>query len=193
MKKLLLTSISLALGISSAAVAAISGTSHDLSSVGSSSETCIYCHTPHSGSTSTFAPLWNRADPASTFTMYTSPTMDMTVAAAPQAQSLACLSCHDGSIAVDSFGGAAGSTFINAGAIVGPDLSTEHPVSVTYDPSQDTNFGLLATVQAALPLYGGANNQVECASCHDAHGTPFGSFLRIDNAGSALCLTCHDI
>jgi len=40
---------------------------------------------------------------------------------------------------------------------------------------------------------------VECASCHDPHGVPSAgpgslfkpTFLRVDNAGSALCLTCH--
>jgi predicted CXXCH cytochrome family protein len=32
---------------------------------------------------------------------------------------------------------------------------------------------------------------VECASCHDPHGdTPL--FLRVQNAGSALCLACHN-
>lgn len=39
---------------------------------------------------------------------------------------------------------------------------------------------------------------VECSSCHRAHGndpapanTPGDSYLRINNKGSALCLTCH--
>ncbi|MBI5275361.1 MAG: cytochrome c3 family protein [Burkholderiales bacterium] len=31
---------------------------------------------------------------------------------------------------------------------------------------------------------------VECASCHDPHTTN-GTFLRISNAGSAVCLACH--
>jgi hypothetical protein len=41
--------------------------------------------------------------------------------------------------------------------------------------------------------------EVECASCHDPHGVPSAgagssfipTFLRVANAGSALCLTCH--
>ena len=33
---------------------------------------------------------------------------------------------------------------------------------------------------------------IECASCHDPH-TDTRTFLRVDNAGSALCLSCHDI
>lgn len=45
----------------------------------------------------------------------------------------------------------------------------------------------------------GQGYEVECASCHDPHGVPdaaniefIPSFLRVDNTGSALCLTCHD-
>lgn len=50
---------------------------------------------------------------------------------------------------------------------------------------------------------GGADGQasptVECASCHDPHGVPDPTngnkfkptFLRVNNAGSAVCLTCH--
>ena len=32
---------------------------------------------------------------------------------------------------------------------------------------------------------------VECASCHDPHSTTNPTFLRVSNAGSGLCLTCH--
>lgn len=47
-----------------------------------------------------------------------------------------------------------------------------------------------------LPLYArpGANGEipfVECSSCHDPHISNK-LFLRVDNAGSRLCLTCHD-
>jgi len=32
---------------------------------------------------------------------------------------------------------------------------------------------------------------VECASCHDPHGTPNPHFLRVAKGGSKLCLSCH--
>jgi predicted CXXCH cytochrome family protein len=32
---------------------------------------------------------------------------------------------------------------------------------------------------------------VECASCHDPHTAENGTFLRIANTGSAVCLACH--
>lgn len=46
---------------------------------------------------------------------------------------------------------------------------------------------------------GAASPTVECASCHDPHGVPDPTngnkfkptFLRVNNAGSAVCLTCH--
>jgi len=50
--------------------------------------------------------------------------------------------------------------------------------------------------RADLPLYArpvasGEIPFVECSSCHDPHVTNK-LFLRVDNAGSRLCLTCHD-
>jgi len=32
---------------------------------------------------------------------------------------------------------------------------------------------------------------VECATCHDPHNSTNSTFLRISNAGSAVCFTCH--
>jgi hypothetical protein len=64
-------------------------------------ETCVYCHTPHSASST--APMWNRELPnPSGYTMYSSPNFDSKVPDAPDGISLACLSCHDGTVAVDA-------------------------------------------------------------------------------------------
>ena len=41
-------------------------------------------------------------------------------------------------------------------------------------------------VQAA-----GTYPSVECASCHDPHNVTNGTFLRVSNAASAVCLSCH--
>lgn len=51
-----------------------------------------------------------------------------------------------------------------------------------------------------LRLFGaGGSATVECATCHQEHGTPNAPvaaarkyYLRMDNAASALCTTCHD-
>ena len=167
-------------------------------------EICVVCHTPHN-SLSTLVPLWNHQTTAATFTLYSSPTLNATVGA-PTAASKACLSCHDGTVALNSFGGSTGSTFINSGYKLGTDLSNDHPVSFTYDAALATADGDLynpttktvtalggKTVDAAMLI----GHKVECASCHDVHrnkgdSPTAGDLLLVNNSGSKLCLTCHD-
>jgi hypothetical protein len=78
-------------------------------------EICVFCHTPHGGRTDVAgggAPLWNRRLSDSTlFTPYDSPNFDKAglTPGAPKGVSLACLSCHDGTIAFDSLINAPGS------------------------------------------------------------------------------------
>lgn len=174
------------------------GSKHDLTVGGTGQDVCMYCHTSHSAIGEDL-PLWNRASNApGAYTMYSSPTLDMTISAAgPQGVSLACLSCHDGTLAVDDFGGkTGGSRRITGSAKVGVDLSDDHPISLTYDPSRDPgNFKAIGTAQAAgLRFYGPSANQVECSTCHDPHdATTASAFLRISNDSSNLCMSCHDV
>lgn len=79
-------------------------------------EVCVFCHTPHGGRTDVAgggAPLWNRAlPPSNQFTTYDSPNFDNDLGAetaGPKGVSLACLSCHDGTIALDAMINAPGS------------------------------------------------------------------------------------
>ena len=123
-----------------------------------------------------------------------------------------CLACHSRGVGVVG----AGATDFTVFAI-GTDLRNDHPVGVRFPaagPGVDfnaptaTRAGLrwFDTVANNFPdtrevrLYdSGEGFEVECASCHDPHGVPSGaagstfnpSFLRVPNAGSALCLTCH--
>jgi predicted CXXCH cytochrome family protein len=75
---------------------------------------------------------------------------------------------------------------------LGTDLSNDHPISMTYPTAaEDPEFNLppdLTDGWAGTPLFSG---MVECASCHDVHDPNFVPFLRQSNAGSSLCLTCH--
>jgi predicted CXXCH cytochrome family protein len=188
------------------------------STTGNTDEVCVFCHTPHAGS-NIGAPLWNRQTPVGPYTMYDnafSSTIDMTVAGSPQGVSAACLSCHDGTIAFDvlvnattsvsgaynyTAGGADQAwTFTGADSMAGrglpvefgTNLTNQHPISVTYDPTQDTAFNTAASVTTAgLVLYGAGANQVECGTCHNPHDTTTVPFLRISNGASALCTTCH--
>ena len=187
--------------------AGISGSKHDFSGAawnnGGVGEICQPCHTPHNASTDPSGPLWNHSNTltaASTFGYYTNSTMNATDIGDPSGVSMACLSCHDGTVAMDAFGGAAGTPgsytmeIINSDKSVGLDLSNDHPISFTYDPALASADGGLHNptnkVIADL-LIGG---KLECSSCHDVHGSPVAAtnLLTIDNAGSLLCLTCHD-
>lgn len=192
---------------STTANATIVGTSHDFSAEAwdVEGEICNACHTPHNA-ISTMVPLWNHTTTTAVFTPYTSTgTLDATdVDATLGNESKACLSCHDGTVALDSYGGATGATTMTGFALVGNDLSNDHPVGFTYNAALATADGELEDpVTAASPitgstgtiatdmLYGASNDQLECASCHDVHDNTNGSFLIASNAVSALCLSCH--
>lgn len=213
MKKLLviLTALAFVVGFSTASFAIITGSAHDFSAAGwnSTGEICVTCHTPHNADTTVASsPLWNHEVTTATFTLYTSGTLDATLGQ-PAGVSKLCLSCHDGTVALENFGTTTtGTTMIgsvNAAADLTTDISNDHPVSFTYDaalatsdgeiydPTSQTS-GLGGTIDADM-LFGTTpgSKTLECASCHDPHNTPgIAKLLRKDNAGSTLCLTCHD-
>ena len=66
---------------------------------------CVFCHTPHGSNTDvTAAPLWNKATTNATYQIYSTGTMQATApgTSLTGSASLACLSCHDGSQAMDN-------------------------------------------------------------------------------------------
>jgi hypothetical protein len=63
---------------------------------------CVYCHTPHGANKQIQAPLWNRTINPGNYTIYDKPTTLMRPIGLPGPNSLTCLSCHDGTIAIDS-------------------------------------------------------------------------------------------
>jgi predicted CXXCH cytochrome family protein len=176
----------------------IIGTDHDLSGRGwGSDQACVFCHTPHNAKTGVSgAPLWNHEVTTATFTTYSSDTFTATDLVSPDGSSKLCLSCHDGTVAVDSYGVRTGANTIAGSALVGTNLSNDHPISFTYNASLATADGGLASPFSTawvdsgktLPLY---NGKMQCASCHNVHSNQYGDFLRMANAGSALCLKCH--
>ncbi len=195
-----------------AAIGTVVGSKHDFSTSGpnatykgTGNQVCVYCHAPHSTPGTT--PLWNHSLTAATFTLYSSPTLDAGTLVQPAGVSKLCLSCHDGTVAVDSFGGATGSKLVTGSPLLGTDLSNDHPIGFTYDAALVTlDPGLKATTTAVTI---GASNagtiatkmlvggKMECASCHDVHNSTANTaveakLLKITTAGSALCLTCHN-
>jgi predicted CXXCH cytochrome family protein len=183
--------------------AAISGSAHDFSAKAwnPGGQICQVCHTPHNAMTSVSnAPLWNHTVTTATFTLYTGPgTLNATDLSQPAGVSKLCLSCHDGTVGLEAFGGASGTTYITGAALLGTNLSNDHPISFTYNTALATTDGQLANPSTATSGLGGTiqndmlfSNKLECASCHDVHnGASLAKLLLKSNAASALCLTCH--
>ena len=126
--------------------------------------------------------------------------------------SAGCLACHSSGA---GFVGAGATDFTVIA--IGTDLRNDHPVGVRFPISGlGVDFNPTTATRPTVRWFdsdgdnrpdtnevrlydSGDGYAVECASCHDAHGVPSGgsgstfnpSFLRVSNAGSALCLTCH--
>jgi len=114
----------------------VAGSPHDFSSAtwNTRKGVCSTCHTAHNTDPNQIAPLWAHATTTASFTPYSSPTMNAVVGQ-PTGVSLACLSCHDGTVAINQgIDGLVGTpaTMIDPGAKIGPDLHTTHPISFDY-------------------------------------------------------------
>ncbi|MCU7919885.1 MAG: cytochrome C [Candidatus Thiodiazotropha sp. (ex Epidulcina cf. delphinae)] len=180
------------------AMAAIEGSVHDLSASGfTGGEICNVCHVPHNTNATVQAPLWNHTISTATYDIYTSPTMAATAEQpAPGGLSRMCLSCHDGTVAVDSFGGSTGTTFIDPRANLGTDLSNDHPIGIRWlhvESNQCLNcHGIPVTGPRGKELKF-IDGKVECPTCHDVHNEEVQGvkLLRKTLVGSELCFHCH--
>jgi len=210
------------------AFAGVANTKHDLSGTtgnagasnadGTTTEICVYCHTPHQSITNANIPLWNQQLSATaSYGVYASDSMDATPTdignsgdEATTTVSNLCLSCHDGTVAIGSLTnpsndeGAAtidgtsidtdGSLLGTVSTNLGADLSDDHPVNFSYNDSVGTDTGLAAVTDVesgGLVLFG-TTNEVQCASCHNPHDATNGMFLRASMNTSGLCTTCHN-
>jgi predicted CXXCH cytochrome family protein len=173
-----------------------------------SGEICLPCHVPQKTETLP-APLWDLNLSTQTYIMYGRtflPTKVAVVNSQPDGISKKCLSCHDGIIAPDSYGGNTGGIAYRFDKdFMGIIPNNNHPISFIYDTALAVKYGDLydpstkpsgltgstATINADMLF----SNRMECSSCHDVHNTkavPGTKLLVKDSAGSALCLTCHN-
>ncbi len=195
------------------AVNSIVGSDHDMRTFltdEGTSQVCVFCHTPHqSSSANAQDPLWNKQlSSVNSYGYYNSSTLNASVAdiggatAGSATTSHLCMSCHDGTVAVNALfkapldGNVGTLTPIpnNSSAYLGTSLSDDHPINFTYDSNLASADGGLVTpanssyVTNGIPLY---NSKVQCASCHNVHDPQYTPFLRANNIGSGLCLKCH--
>lgn len=208
--KLALATI-LSLGFAVTSFALIDGSSHDLSTGGSglAGQICSYCHTPHNagdygignGLGSDTYPLWSMTAVASTagYDSYSSPTFDGDTDTAVDpliGPTRLCMSCHDGTIAVDNAVVTNSTNFMTGARVLGTDLTNDHPVGFVYADSVQYD-GEIEDVDSALGTSGGTigdylyEGVMTCASCHDVHAGEVSNFLLVANGESALCLACH--
>ena len=178
----------------STAFAGVSNSAHNMNNFGTvtTGDVCYYCHAAHNGGAA--APLWARSNPVITsYTYYTSQTISSNTPTL-DGVTLACMSCHDGSIAVGTTikgtVGNKGTTFVTGvNTKVGPDLSNDHPVGLVWN----TAFAGLAasTAISTFKLYGAGTDTISCGSCHLVHDNTIAKFLRANPNSGAFCNTCH--
>lgn len=208
------------------AFAQIANTRHDLSNVstaatrsaaaGGTDQTCIFCHTPHRGATQQL--LWNRAASANaTFgwggTTATTGTTPLPTALRPQ--SMACLSCHDGSVGLGDVRNAAGAAAsftmignanaagqLTGGYVVGAggNMSGNHPISIAYPRAGGSNYyGNISGIGAAgvgdfrVVANTGCNTPTGLCTTHAA-GAAITIYTDAVNGGYGIeCGSCHDV
>ena len=189
--------------------AGILGSPHDFSSQSWNTDpadpatVCSTCHTPHHAD-NTVVPLWSHQTTVAGFTMYNNANVSVATLPSllvqdgqPAGPSKACLSCHDGTVAINTYGGIGNmlthgtATFITNSALIGTDLTHSHPISLVYDANivgnslgQDKWLFNPNTTPVLTPDSGtfvpgndmtvngfllNGKNRLECTSCHDVH------------------------
>lgn len=194
---------------------------------------CVYCHTPASRDTGFSGPSWQpNHSPGNSLPSQPEGRRPNSLASVPGGgPTYLCLTCHDGTQALDV-------SLREDGRL---SESETHPVGVSYGGTEGIPNRLstydLARRGFAMPTAGVINQEklwwvdtdnvriagewrqgqaglreksdvilfsrsgeletdptpyVECASCHDPHQCETEYFLRMDNVGSALCMSCHE-
>ncbi|MFW6108192.1 MAG: cytochrome c3 family protein [bacterium] len=176
----------------------IDGTAHDFRGELSDGSTntpnnriCQPCHTPHGAilnpDGSPVGPLWNQTLSSQTFTRkdwHTGAQEDVELGK----ESKLCLSCHDGTVAIPAYG----NQKITGGAQIGKggNLSGDHPIGVNYAEAISSHAFIYENPDDVADFLSPEGN-IECTSCHHAHGGSDGKFLVTTNAESQLCRECH--
>jgi hypothetical protein len=171
---------------STAAIADLTGAA----GVGTTTEMCVFCHTPHHTATDA-APLWNRTGAVTSFTTYGNGAGDLdwdaktyvgkTTVGDPKWGSLACLTCHDGVTTLDALINRPGkgtapvadwnfwegtddvSDFLTSGRLnIGSDLTNDHPISLRFRAGSVASLRTSSTVLSSVNM---CNQQESDGSC----------------------------
>jgi hypothetical protein len=184
------------------AAGGVAGSPHDFSTNSAWNTrrgVCSPCHAAHHTDPNQIAPLWVHATSTAAFTPYSSPTMNAS-AGQPSGPSLACLSCHDGTLAINQgISSVTGGTpvFIDPSAQIGPNLHTTHPISFAYDSALAAADGAL---EDPLTYKIGDPKPTLTISVAPVPATWSGTSLSGKTINEALlvngrmeCSSCHDV
>jgi hypothetical protein len=183
---------------------------------------CNYCHVAHKfaadsglGATGPATLLWNHTLSSSTaYTAYTSWTLKATDLASLQGTgvnadlnnpSIMCMSCHDGTVALNSsYTGAIGSvgTGMPSSMVINPaDANKTHPINFTYDATLANAAGMKvpagtngvdSNTNPVIPLFSG---KMQCSTCHEPHTNSHLLFRNFNavytTTNGSWCLYCH--
>ena len=201
---------------------AIFGSDHDFKTDynGASYTLCNFCHIAHKFGSAPTGPsylLWNHTlSNVASYGVYTSDSMRSTPTdlGGQITVSNLCLSCHDGTVATNSwYEPQLGANFqpLPTNTDFMPedhttrDLSKQHPVNFVYpDATTAAAIGVLPAADQSsidgngnVPLF---NGRMQCATCHDAHAGPSSGahlFFRTFPSTAAqtttgtFCVYCH--
>ena len=190
---------------------------------------CIFCHAPHHAyrlagtvlgtgpvavsAAYDYLPLWNHPQTVQTFTpYYNGPGAPDAAVSMKGAQSilngitvgsasLLCLSCHDGSVAVNQYGNApqdtrsisTGTTTITSQYRIGADgyLANHHPIGFDYDAVAAIDLEIIPSASAVFDhtidvgIYGAVAGQINVGGA-----IPVNNFLW---NGKMECSSCHAV
>lgn len=208
MKRIVL--LALLLPVTALAQNLITTSRHNLASGGSgtggvkgtSTQICIYCHTPHNATTTQL--LWNHRSSTLTYAWATNTTTVGTALPTTQAgmgESGRCLSCHDASMGVGDVWNAGGGVTgtVGAGTITNAvyqmgasgDMSGNHPVAVPW-PGTGAS-GITSGQTTRLSFY----RTVTTSGCTSPSGICTSNNTEVNIKGTLAapmvqCVSCHE-
>ena len=185
-------------------------------------EICRVCHAPHDKGRTAWKDwandegidgglLWNhQLSDTIVYTMYTSDSLEGAIAGNVIGKSKLCLSCHDGTVALNAFDGRQGNDFgtaaapLNGGVFMG---NLDNGFTIGPGRTGSENDFLMGThpisVQYAAGLLGPVNPKVNRAGgLHIPEGKTFGNLVEMTLAptvdmvleqGMVQCHSCHDV
>ena len=184
------------------------GSVHDMRNYGGSTNdpqdrVCAYCHTPHHAATTgnDYLPLWSHTVSTEALSPYWSATLQAQITPGDflMGPSKLCMSCHDGSIAVDQHYNIAGTkklagdNFLQPaiGDAGGSTLTNDHPIGFVYNDVAAGAAGVPGTsVDVTKDNY---INASDAALTYKGNTAIKVQDRLFDTAGYMTCATCHDV